>query len=194
MLRPGDEPRVTIHRRAVQDVEDEVFASLGAGDVLFVDSTHVVKAGSDVNHLVFEVFPRLAQGVWIHLPRHLLPVRVPGRLGARGRAWHEGYLLRAFLSFNPHFAIRWFQDFLWQHHREALLRMPAVAAKAGGNIWLRAGELAASRQGWRRGAPVRIDRAHDAHGVAVRVAHDGVAGAQKASRAPAVSYRPVTVS
>jgi len=136
LLRPGDEARVTIHRRAVQDVEDEVFASLGAGDVLFVDSTHVVKAGSDVNHLVFEVFPRLAQGVWIHLHDIFYPFEYPADWVREGRAWHEGYLLRAFLSFNPHFAIRWFQDFLWQHHREALLRMPAVAAKAGGNIWL----------------------------------------------------------
>src|SRR5690606_38963391 len=47
LLRPGDERRVTIHRVPVQDVDPAVFAVLGAGDVLFIDSTHVAKAGSD---------------------------------------------------------------------------------------------------------------------------------------------------
>jgi len=136
LLRSGDEARVTIHRGAVQDVGEDVFTALGAGDLLFVDSTHVVKAGSDVNHLIFEVFPRLAQGVWIHLHDIFYPFEYPADWVREGRAWHEAYLLRAFLTYNPHFAIRWFQDFLWQHHREAMRRLPGVAANSGGNIWL----------------------------------------------------------
>src|SRR5215831_15953132 len=46
----------------VQDVDPWAFAALGAGDVLFIDSSHVSKTGSDVNHLCFEVLPRLAPG------------------------------------------------------------------------------------------------------------------------------------
>ncbi len=136
LLRPGDEARVTIHRWAVQDVEPEVFAALEAGDVLFVDSTHVVKAGSDVNHLFFEVFPRLAEGVWVHLHDIFHPFEYPPAWVREGRAWQEAYLLRAFLTFNPHFAIRWFQDFLWQHHEAAMRRLPGVAVNPGGNLWL----------------------------------------------------------
>lgn len=136
LLRPGDEARVTIHRRAVQDVEPAVFAALEAGDVLFVDSTHVVKAGSDVNHLIFEVFPRLAEGVWIHLHDIFYPFEYPPAWVRERRAWQEAYLLRAFLTFNPHFAIRWFQDFLWQHHEAAMRRLPGVAVNPGGNLWL----------------------------------------------------------
>ena len=89
LLRPGDEHRVTIHEQAVQDVPFEVFEALGDGDVLFVDSTHVVKAGSDVNHLMFEVFPSLAPGVWIHLHDIFFPFEYPhdwvreGRRGTR---------------------------------------------------------------------------------------------------------------
>jgi hypothetical protein len=120
----------------VQDVEPEVFAALEAGDVLFVDSTHVVKAGSDVNHLILEVLPRLAEGVWIHLHDIFYPFEYPPAWVREGRAWQEAYLLRAFLTFNPRFAIRWFQDFLWQHHGEAMRRLPGVAVNPGGNIWL----------------------------------------------------------
>jgi len=136
LLRADDERRVTIDRRPVQDVEAAVFAALGPGDVLFIDSTHVAKAGSDVNHLFFEVLPRLRPGVWVHLHDIFFPFEYPDAWVREGRAWHEAYLLRAFLSFNSAFAIRWFQDFLWTRHRPALARLPWVATNPGANIWL----------------------------------------------------------
>lgn len=136
LLHPGDERRVTILRAPVQDVDPEVFAALGAGDVLFVDSTHVAKAGSDVNHLFFEVLPRLPVGVWVHLHDVFFPFEYPEAWVREGRAWHEAYLLRAFLTFNPHFAVRWFQDMLWARHRAALERLPWVATNPGANIWV----------------------------------------------------------
>ncbi len=136
LLRPGDETRVTIHEVAVQDVSLDVFDQLGNGDVLFVDSTHVVKAGSDVNHLVFEVLPRLQSGVWVHLHDIFFPFEYPEDWVRQGRAWHEAYLVRAFLAFNPTFEIRWFEDFLWSRHRERLERIPWVAKNPGANLWL----------------------------------------------------------
>lgn len=136
LLRADDERRVTIHRAPVQDVGAEVFDMLGPGDVLFIDSTHVAKAGSDVNHLFFEVLPRLRTGVWVHLHDVFFPFEYPEAWVREGRAWHEAYLLRAFLSYNPAFAIRWFQDFLWARHRPALDRLPWVANNPGANIWL----------------------------------------------------------
>ena len=136
LLRADDERRVTIHRRPVQDVDPAVFAALQAGDVLFIDSTHVVKAGSDVNHLLFEVLPRLAVGVWVHLHDIFFPFEYPEAWVREGRAWHEAYLLRAFLYRNDAFAIRWFQDMLWARHREALAGLPWVARNPGANIWL----------------------------------------------------------
>ncbi|HET6954575.1 MAG TPA: class I SAM-dependent methyltransferase, partial [Acidimicrobiales bacterium] len=130
------EERVTIHRAPVQDVDLETFAALGPGDVLFVDSTHVVKAGSDVNHLLFEVFPRLAPGVWVHVHDIFFPFEYPQDWVREGRAWGEAYLLRAFLSGNPGWAIRWFQDYLWTWHREAILKLPWVTPNPGANLWL----------------------------------------------------------
>jgi hypothetical protein len=136
LLRPEDGDRVTIHRRPVQDVDPAVFGALGAGDLLFVDSTHVSRAGSDVNHLVFEVLPRLAPGVWVHVHDVFFPFEYPPDWVRQGRAWHEAYLLRAFLAFNAAFEIRWFQDMLWQRHRDALEKLPWVATNPGANLWL----------------------------------------------------------
>jgi hypothetical protein len=136
LLRSDDERRVTIHRAPVQDVDPAVFTALGPGDVLFVDSTHVAKAGSDVNHLMFEVLPRLRVGVWVHFHDLFFPFEYPAEWVREGRAWHEAYLVRAFLTFNPHFAVRWFQSFMWTRHREAMEKLPWVTRNPGGNLWI----------------------------------------------------------
>ncbi|MFE5566266.1 class I SAM-dependent methyltransferase [Amycolatopsis japonica] len=138
LLRPGDGERVRILGKPVQDVPVETFQALEAGDVLFIDSTHVVKAGSDVNYLFFEVLPRLPDGVWIHLHDVFFPFEYPMTWLTEGRAWQEDYLLRAFLMYNDRFEICWFQQYMWIHHRRLLEeRIPMMANNPGGNIWLR---------------------------------------------------------
>lgn len=137
LLEPGDDERVTIFEESVLDVDMDVFTSLGPGDVLFIDSTHVVKAGSDVNYLFFEVLPRLAPGVWIHIHDIFFPFEYPAAWVQQGRAWHEIYLLRAFLMGNKAFEIRWFQSYMWALEHDLLeSRVPNIARNAGGNIWL----------------------------------------------------------
>ncbi len=61
----------------VQHVPLEEFAALEAGDILFVDSSHVVKTGSDVNRIFFDVLPALARGVHIHIHDIFLPHDYP---------------------------------------------------------------------------------------------------------------------
>ena len=79
----------------------ERFGELEAGDVLFVDTTHTVKAGGDVNHIVFEVLPRIRAGVIVHFHDVFLPWEYPRDwLERQGRYWCEQYLLQAFLMFN----------------------------------------------------------------------------------------------
>jgi predicted O-methyltransferase YrrM len=137
LLRPADADRVTIHGTAVQDLPLEVFSQLQAGDILFIDSTHVVKAGSDVNHLFFEVLPRLASGVWIHIHDVFFPFEYDIAWVREGRAWQEAYLLRAFLMNNPAFELRWFQDYMWTRHRQVIEgRLPVIAKDVGANLWL----------------------------------------------------------
>jgi len=137
LFRPGDADRVRVLGKAVQDVPIETFQELEAGDLLFIDSTHVVKAGSDVNYLFFEVLPRLRDGVWIHVHDVFFPFEYPMAWLAEGRAWQEDYLLRAFLMYNRRFEIRWYQQFMWTRHRDLLeAKIPAMVHDSGGNIWL----------------------------------------------------------
>ena len=68
---------VSLIEKPVQDVPFEVFESLGPGDFLFIDSSHAVRTGGDVNFLVLEVLPRLKPGVLIHFHDIYLPYDYP---------------------------------------------------------------------------------------------------------------------
>jgi predicted O-methyltransferase YrrM len=88
------------------DVPADAFSSLASGDVLFVDTTHTVKTGGDVPHLVLDVLPELAPGVLIHFHDIFLPYEYPREWVVNMRlAWAEQYLLQAFLAFNDEFEV-----------------------------------------------------------------------------------------
>lgn len=91
---------------AAQDVPEAVFAALGAGDVLFVDTSHVVKTGGDVNRIVLDVLPALGAGVVVHFHDIWLPYEYHrGLTETLGANWSEQYLLQALLSGNPGFEV-----------------------------------------------------------------------------------------
>jgi hypothetical protein len=89
-----------VQRVAAQDLPEEVVTSLGASDVLFVDTTHTVKTGGDVNRIVLDLLPLLAPGVRVHVHDVLLPWELHREWLERGWFWAEQYLLQAFLSGN----------------------------------------------------------------------------------------------
>jgi predicted O-methyltransferase YrrM len=74
------------------------FEALEAGDVLFIDTSHIVKLGSEVNWLFLEVLPRLAPGVWVHLHDIHLPYEYPPYYPLLAGFLTEQYLLQAFLA------------------------------------------------------------------------------------------------
>jgi hypothetical protein len=138
LLRPGDLERVEILGDRLQVVPLARFRALDAGDILFVDSTHVSKAGSDVNYLVFEILPALRAGVFIHFHDVFYPFEYPKDWIVGGRTWTEAYLLRAFLAYNRHFEIVFFNTFLEHfHERRFADEMPLCLRNPGGSIWLR---------------------------------------------------------
>jgi len=138
LLRAGDEARVSIRPSGVQSVELATFERLEANDILFIDSTHVSKVGSDVNYLFFEVLPRLAPGVLVHFHDVFYPFEYPIDWIYEGRAWSEAYLLRSFLSFNHSYEIVFFNTFLQLFHEEYFkAHMPLCLLNTGGSIWLR---------------------------------------------------------
>lgn len=138
LLRPPDRDRARIIAAPLQDVPLETFDALAANDVLFIDSTHVAKTGSDVNRVVFDILPRLAAGVHVHFHDVFYPFEYPKEWVYEGRAWNEDYMLRAFLEFNDAFEIVLFGTWLARFH-EPLLRelLPLTLENPGGSLWLR---------------------------------------------------------
>lgn len=140
-LRPGDARLAEVVERRVQDVDLTLFRELGAGDILFVDSSHVSKVGSDLNHLLFTVLPELAPGVLVHFHDVPYPFEYPQEWVGYGFAWNEAYLLRAFLQYNAAFRIRLWNSYIALAHADLLEeRMPlcttGVEFGVGGSLWL----------------------------------------------------------
>jgi predicted O-methyltransferase YrrM len=136
LLRPGE--RIELLERKLQDVPLERFDALQATDVLFVDSTHVAKAGSDVNRIVFEILPRLRPGVHVHFHDVFYPFEYPKPWVYDERGWNEDYFLRAFLQYNSAYEIALFGTYLIRFHRDWFKQhMPLCLDNPGGALWIR---------------------------------------------------------
>jgi methyltransferase family protein len=123
----------------VQDVDSALFDELDPGDVLFIDSSHVAKTGSDVNHLCFEVLPRLRRGVRIHFHDIFLPADYPRPwVLDDNRSWNEQYVVRALLMFSDAFGVLFGSSYALVAHAAALreaLREPG-GGYGGGSLWI----------------------------------------------------------
>jgi predicted O-methyltransferase YrrM len=106
-----------------QDIPVDTFRQLDAGDILFIDSSHVVQIGSDVEYLFLEVLPQLRPGVLVHVHDIFFPAQYP-REWVLGKFifWNEQYLLQAFLAFNDSFKTLWAGRFMSLRHPELLAR------------------------------------------------------------------------
>jgi Methyltransferase domain len=156
LLKDNDHAATTLYRKPVQDVPIEAFDVLEKDDILFIDSSHTSKSGSDVNLLFFDVLPRLKEGVVVHIHDIFYPFEYPDVwLVNRGFAWNELYFVRAFLSYNSTFQIMLFNSWLWREHPEIVGRyfpesvdlhahpeivgrdLPESANLRPGSLWLR---------------------------------------------------------
>lgn len=90
----------------VENIDLKIFEQLGAGDILFIDSTHTVKFGSDVCREILEILPKISSGALIHFHDIFFPYDYPPKwLIEERRAWNEQYMLEAFLTYNDCFEI-----------------------------------------------------------------------------------------
>lgn len=138
LLEEGDNKTADVRRNAVQDVPLELFDVLERDDILFIDSTHVSKPGSDVNWLFFRVLPRLRPGVIIHIHDIFFPFEYRNDWLAQRRSWNESYLLLAFLSYNEAFQIMFFNSWIWQKRPEVVRQyFPETIDDSPGSVWLR---------------------------------------------------------
>jgi len=118
---------------------------LGEDDILFIDSGHCVRIGSDINFLMLDVLPRLAPGVVVHFHDIPMPFEYPKSLYTNPRFrqfWTESYLLQAFLCHNDQFEVLLAMAWLMQNEpdafRQALPLYDPQAHQAGsGSFWIR---------------------------------------------------------
>ncbi len=128
-----------LHRTPAQEVAEQVFRGLKDGDILFVDTTHTVKIGSDVNRIVLRVLPLLEPGVVVHFHDICLPYEYPRYLFEQyALYWAEQYLLQAFLSMNPSFEVLYATDALCRDRRAAVAEIGlAGPSESGSSFWIR---------------------------------------------------------
>ena len=113
IMKAEDEKKHRFLNEKVQDINTDLFRELSDSDILFIDSTHVSKVGSDVNHLLFKIFPILQPGVIIHIHDIFYPFEYPREWIFKGKMfWNENYILRAFLMNNPGYKILLFNTYL----------------------------------------------------------------------------------
>jgi hypothetical protein len=138
LIKEDDRKKITVIQKRLQDVGVDIFTSLSANDILFVDSSHVSKINSDVNYIFFELLPLLQSGVYIHFHDIFYPFEYPKDVVRRGFAWNEDYILHAFLQYNTSFKILFFNTFLEHFFKQQFAEsMPLCLKNPGGSIWLR---------------------------------------------------------
>jgi hypothetical protein len=138
LFKEGDLSRCTIFPKPVQEVDLALFEELNQGDLLFVDSSHVVKLGSDVRHILARVLPRLRSGVMVHFHDIFWPFEYPKRWVLQGVAWNEAYFLQAFLQDNAAFTIEYFNHYVAVVHEDLLReKMPLCMKNPGGSLYIK---------------------------------------------------------
>ena len=136
----NDRENHKIIKTYVQDVDLDLFSQLQENDILFIDSSHVAKTGSDVNFILFDILPRLKKGVLIHFHDIFYPFEYPKKWALEGRSWNEAYLLKAFLSYNFKYKIILMNTFLEYYHEGWFAQnMPLCLKQKGGSIWFTSG-------------------------------------------------------
>jgi predicted O-methyltransferase YrrM len=132
---------VTVIRKLVEEVDPEVFRNLGKNDILFIDSSHIIRPQGDVLFEYLELLPILNPGVLVHIHDIFTPKDYPDGWVHAAVLWNEQYLLEAFLSGNKDFKIIGATNFLMHHHYDAFAGKCPVLKLQGdkqpGSFWLR---------------------------------------------------------
>jgi len=121
MFKQGYEGLDDLIVKRVQDVPVAFFEKLEEGDILFIDSSHVIRSGNDVHYEFLEILPKLQPGVLVHVHDISLPKPYPKVYFDNRLYWNEQYLLQAFLAFNDHFEVIWPGNYLMLKYPERML-------------------------------------------------------------------------
>ena len=129
-------------RSPVERLDVRMFDELAADDMLFIDSTHVIRPQGDVLFEYLEVIGRLRRGVYVHVHDVFTPRDYPSRwvLGER-KLWNEQYLLEALLCHSDRFEVVIALNHLWHEHPAAVTAALPVLGRhphaEPGSFWFR---------------------------------------------------------
>ncbi len=134
----GNKGNSEIVEEPIQNVPIELFKRLMPGDLLFIDSTHILSTGSDVHHELFEILPILRSGVIVHFHDIFRPFEYPREwVLVENRSWNDLYAPRAYLSNNPEWSIIFFNDYFAKLAAQLIAEThPAFLKSPGGAMWL----------------------------------------------------------
>ena len=127
-----------LNRIHAQDIPLATFASLEAGDIIFIDTTHTVKMGSEVNYFILDVLPMLNPGVVVHFHDICLPWEYRRELFEDyGLYWNEQYLLQAFLQYNREWEILCGIFAVSETYNDRIRKIiPTGPGGSGGGFWM----------------------------------------------------------
>jgi len=130
--------KIEILNCKVQEVPVGKFESLRVGDILFIDSSHVLRTGSDVCYELFNILPNLASGVLVHFHDIFWPFEYPRQwVIEERRSWNELYAVRAFLTNNAEWKIIMFNDYMAKLEASLIEHTnPLFLRNSGGALWL----------------------------------------------------------
>jgi hypothetical protein len=139
LVKNSDRSKIKIIPDIVQNVPVEAFKTLQSNDILLIDSSHVVKTGSDVSYIINEILPALSKGVIIHFHDIFYPFEYPEKwIFEQKLNWNEAYMLQAFLQFNDSFEIIFFSNYMSLKYMDRMNEtMPGFLDNWPGSIWLR---------------------------------------------------------
>ena len=138
LLDQADKDTYTIHATEVQNVDITVYDSLEEGDLLFIDSSHILKTGSDLWHQIFNILPRLKKGVIIHFHDIFYPFEYSRDWVYGGKAYNETYFVRAFLMYNEAFKVQLFPHYLLSKNGDWFKKnMPDCNIDTCGSLYLK---------------------------------------------------------
>lgn len=115
----------------------DVFRELEEGDILFIDSSHLIKTGNDVIFLFLEVLPNLLPGVLIHIHDIFLPYEYPEEVIHKKYGWNEQYLVQSLLMFGDSFKVLWAGHFLQRTQVDFANNFPHMKDRIATSLWLK---------------------------------------------------------
>lgn len=127
-------------RTKIEEIDKTLFKELQANDILFIDSSHIIRPQGDVLFEYQEILPILNSGVIVHIHDIFTPKDYPDEWINRHLMWNEQYLLEAFLTFNTEYRIVGALNYLAHNHKEKLAaKCPIFAVQEGkepGALWI----------------------------------------------------------